>query len=119
MSPLDMSKGLPKGRPSRKMPAPFKRPRIEIGVLAPKDRRVWQWVSPRDLVEGDIVVDLGLITEVREIVEAPEYESGLSATEIVNDTSWYVVVKAGVPWSDTHYLDPSQQVWAFARRQDD
>ncbi len=116
--PLDMSRGIPKGRPSRKMPAPFKRSRIEIGPKSPEDKRAWQWVSPAALAIDDVVADFGRVTEVREVIQAPVFESGLSAVEIVDQTTWRVLVTAGVPWSTTRYFDPTQQVWAFARRQD-
>ena|SRR5712692_7842254 len=113
---LDVTGGIPRGRPSRKMPAPFKRPRIEVGRKVADERRDWQWVSPMRLVSGDVVPGLGIVTSIRELVYAPEFESGLSADAVVEQTVWRVVVAAGAPNSSEHYLDPTQQVWAFARR---
>lgn len=56
---------LPSGRVQRKMPAPFARPSISIGV-PPHQQREWRHVLACDLGEGDTVPGLGLLGVIRE-----------------------------------------------------
>lgn len=117
MSGLDMSHGIPRGRPSRKMPAPFQRPSVALGPRGDDERRAWQWIAPAALREGDVVPGLGLIHRVRELVYAPTYQSGMPAKEIANAILWAVLIDAGVPESQQYELDASEQIWAYCRVQ--
>lgn len=59
---MDLSKGIPKGRPSKKMPKPFRRPSVSI-TRGP--RKEWQWVAATDITAGDLVASHGLVHEAR------------------------------------------------------
>jgi hypothetical protein len=56
------------GRPSKKIPAPYSRPRIEIGGK-PEEKKDWHWISAFDLKEGDIIAGEGVVQEVRTHVQ--------------------------------------------------
>lgn len=57
-----------KGRPSKKMPTPFSRPRIEIGG-DPKAKKDWQWLNAFELEEGDIIAGEGVVLEIKTQVQ--------------------------------------------------
>lgn len=63
-NPIDITGGIPNARPSRGIPRPFQRKRIEVGQKGPK--REWRWVLPRDLLEGDILPEFGSVQAVME-----------------------------------------------------
>lgn len=115
---FDVSKGIPQGRPTKKMPKPFQRPRLEIGKTEGQQRS-WQWVAPAKLAEGDIVPGYGLVHSVEEVVWSPQYESGLSPEEVVDSILWTVQLTAGVPTSKQYRLDPATQVWAYSLATDE
>ena len=76
----------PKGKPSKKMPTPFSRPRIEIGggTRAKKD---WFWVSAFELKEGDIIANEGLVLEVKtQFQEGAEWRIYLRTVKIEHGT---------------------------------
>lgn len=53
------------GRPSKKLPTPFSRPRIEIGGSGKSEKRDWHWISANELEVGDIVAGEGRVDEIR------------------------------------------------------
>lgn len=53
-------------RPTKKLPAPYKRPSISIGGGVQK-KREWKFVTALDVREGDIIADLGLVHEINYI----------------------------------------------------
>jgi hypothetical protein len=53
------------GRPSKKIPAPYSRARIEIGGTKPEDKREWHWISAFDLAEQDIIAGEGVVLEIK------------------------------------------------------
>jgi hypothetical protein len=53
------------GRPSKKIPTPYSRPRIEIGGSAKKEKKDWRWISANELNEGDIIAGEGLVEEIK------------------------------------------------------
>lgn len=115
MAGLDMSRGIPRGRPSRKMPAPFVRPQVQISPPSVEQRRSWQWIAPTALAEGDVVPGMGLVHRVREVVLAPEYESGMAPADIVNAILWSVRIEAGVPEPQEYEVEASELIWAFSQ----
>lgn len=54
-----------KGRPSKKLPTPFSRPRIEIGGSSTREKRDWQWVNAFDLEKDDIIAGEGVVEEIK------------------------------------------------------
>jgi hypothetical protein len=74
-----------RGRPSKKLPKPFSRPRIEIGGSS-TEKKDWQWVNAFDLEEGDIIAGEGVVLEIKTHVQygaewrmylrTPRYEHG-------------------------------------------
>jgi hypothetical protein len=96
------------------MPAPFQRKSIAVGPRAEQQRRVWQWIPPSALAEGDVVPGMGLVHRVREVVVAPGYESGMAPRDIAEAILWAVRIDAGVPDSQEYEVDASQNIWAFA-----
>lgn len=61
---IDVRNGLPNVRPSRGIPKPFQRKRIEVGQKG--EKREWRWVSPWELGPEDLVQDIGLLYTVIE-----------------------------------------------------
>lgn len=59
----------PKGRPTKKIPAPYSRPRIEIGGSGKQDKREWQWVNAFNLEVDDIIAGEGLVLEIKTHVQ--------------------------------------------------
>jgi hypothetical protein len=81
---------IPSSEPPKKhKPAPFQRPRIELGAV----KREWKWVLPSEVHKGDIVPDFGLIEDI-----------------IPRNSEGYVFI-AGRGKSD--YFDPDIRIWAF------
>lgn len=93
---LDMSKGIPQGRPSKKIPAPFRRPSISINRDAP--RREWRWVSPAELTVGDTITGRGVVLEVQ-------------PHTVPEEGIWEYWVVAGEHQPITY--PGTEQVWAF------
>lgn len=60
------------GRPSKKLPPPYSRPRIEIGGSGTVAKKDWQWLNAFDLKEGDIIAGEGVVLEVR-----TQFQSGV------------------------------------------
>lgn len=61
-------------RPSKKLPAPFSRPRIEIGGSAKVVKRDWQWLNAFELAEDDIIAGEGVVQEIKTHVQyGPEW----------------------------------------------
>ena len=52
------------GRPSKKIPAPYSRPRIEIGGSS-REKKDWVWLNANELSVDDVVAGEGLVQEVR------------------------------------------------------
>lgn len=115
MASIDLSRGIPNIRPTRVMPKPFTRPRIEVGAASYLPQRTWGWVSPLFLVPGDVIAERGVVLAWEEITEAPPFESGLNAFEIAERVYWRVQLWAGLPDTRRYDLDPTQPVWAFAQ----
>lgn len=53
------------GRPSKKLPTPFSRPRVELGGGLKKEKKDWHWISANELRENDIIAGEGLVQEIR------------------------------------------------------
>ena len=94
---------LPKGRPSKKIPAPFKRPVISLSGVGDKLEKDWQWVSPTHLVEGDILAGHGLVCSYDD-----ELDSVLHRI--------YVVLQVGFPESRIIRLPEDELVFAFTAK---
>lgn len=76
----------PKGRPSKKMPTPFSRPRIEIGGGS-RAKKDWVWISAFELSEGDIIANHGEVLEVRtQYQEGAEWRIYLRTPSIEHGT---------------------------------
>lgn len=58
-----------KGRPSKKIPAPYSRPRIEIGGSGVQEKREWAWVNAFDLEVDDIIAGEGVVQEIKTHVQ--------------------------------------------------
>lgn len=86
-------------RPTRKKPAPFKRPSIDIG----KHGREWKEVMVCDLEIGDIVAGKGLVVDVRYVPGSADVELTFSNGEVEqywgNIGDWNIV-KAFINTSD-------------------
>jgi len=59
--PIDITNGIPNARPSRGIPKPFQRKRIEVGRPADEIRREWRWALPEELREGDTLPGIGSV----------------------------------------------------------
>ena len=57
------------GRPSKKLPKPFSRPRIEIGGSSKVVKKDWQWLNAFELAEDDIIAGEGLVQEIKTHVQ--------------------------------------------------
>lgn len=94
-SPIDITNGLPNARPSRAIPKPFQRKRIEVGQKGPK--REWRWVNPLSLREGDVLPQFGTVAAVMGV--------------LVEGDGFYVDIWGG---EDNEMRVPEEdQVWAF------
>lgn len=95
-NPIDITNGIPNARPSRGIPKPFQRKRIEVGQKGPK--REWRWVLPEDLVEGDILPSFGSVVSVQYF-------------QVRGSMSGAVYITGG---EDNEMKVPAEdQVWAF------
>lgn len=94
---MDLSKGIPQGRPSKKMPKPFRRPGIEVtrGL-----RKEWQWVAPDKVRAGDIIAGRGAVR-------------GRARTDVQNDDGiWLVWILAGEA-ENPFPVPGTEQLWVF------
>lgn len=94
---LDLSKGIPKGRPSKKIPSAFQRPRLATVSGEDTPQRDWQWSLVMNLKVGDIIAERGVV------VDAPQFDLEVNL----------VCVRAGCPESTEHFFSVSDQVWSF------
>lgn len=53
-----------RGRPSKKIPTPFSRPRIDLDGGS-REKRDWQWVNAFDLQVDDIIAGEGIVLEIK------------------------------------------------------
>lgn len=81
---------LPRTSVGKIIPAPFKRPSIDLDKVG----REWKWVPPETISEGDIIPDLGLIKRVN-TQEGRVFITGAGKTK------WF-------------YLD--EDIWAFTSK---
>lgn len=95
---MDMSKGLPRGNRSKKLPAPFTRPSVSVTRDRP---RVWRQVFADTLEAGDTVSGWGVVVEREWAVDA-------QANSVLR-------VKAGHPEGQWREPRPGDVVLAFVR----
>lgn len=92
-------------------PKPFKRPSIEVGS---SHGRVWKWVSPETLQEGDTVADFGIVAQV--VVRMfPQSTSSLIVDDIesgVNQIDYIDVVGLS---GKRRIFSPTDSVHAFVK----
>lgn len=91
----DLSKGIPRGRPSRKIPTSFQRP--SISVKGPNHvSKLWRWAALSELAAGDVVRDKGVIrvtseqfTENHEWLVELTFASDVSTVVLPGDVQVY------------------------------
>lgn len=94
---LDLSKGIPKGRPSKKIPSAFQRPQLVTITNDDAPQRDWRWSLVMSLKVGDIIADRGVV------VDAPHFDLQEN----------HVHLRAGHPESAEYFFSVSEQVWSF------
>lgn len=80
----------------RTLPTPFTRPSISVGV-PPAQRRRWMHLAATYISVGDIIANLGTVTDVVESAEDP--------------MAWSVTVTAGA--GNTRTFHGAEPVWVF------
>ncbi len=79
------------GRPSKKLPAPFKR--ASVSISSPEEKkRSWQQVNPEHLISGDIVPDLGVVWRVEYCANPVSYVV-IGGSDGENRLSYYCPTK--------------------------
>lgn len=99
---------VPQGRVQRKVPKPFSRPSVAIGGK-PEERREWRNIPAHALGEGDVIPDLGLVTQVD---EAAWNTKTVSRDEPIS-VHWTITVTAGE--NNTRVYNGEDQIWCFTK----
>lgn len=95
----------------KKLPAPHARPSITIGGGGAV-RRIWRWVAAHRIQVGDVIPDLGRVSEVTVNSYVPPLGSGLTPAQIASQVRWTVTITAGEGNTRTYHA--AAEVWCFA-----
>lgn len=102
------------GRVQKHMPKPFARPSIDLGGGSTSVKREWKWVPATDIMPGDTVPGLGIVTHVDERIETPaEGEQFVDVQAAADAISWKVDVRNDMVGT-IRTFEGEERVWVFA-----
>lgn len=110
MSRLPLPPSTPKVRSRR--PTPHSRPSITIGVGDGAPRRMWRWVAAHQIQVGDVIPDLGQVSDIVESSFVPPPGTGDTPALVADLVRWTVTIDAGDGHRRTYYA--AAEVWCFA-----